>query len=462
MRIFNVHVPSSILGLIVSEIVLITSCFLLAVFLVSDVDPEVWLFYDGGAGRLALMVLTILVGLYLQDLYTKVRVTSKSLLMQQCCLVLGLGFLFQALLSYTAPSMVLPRWIMMIGSGLVLVFLPAWRILYAAMVLHALGAERVLFLGTSPVVLRIAQRIEEHPELGLSILGFVGDSGPGLEGTPPERMLGSMADFKDIVVRTRPDLIVVGLPERRQRLPVYELLDMRFSGIRIEEAATTYERAFSRISINDIRPSQLIFTHELGPRPNIVRLQSFYSTLIALAAFLIAVPAMILITILIRVTSPGPILYRQRRVGLNSVPFVVYKFRSMRVDAEAETGAIWASTDDPRVTTLGRWLRRLRLDELPQLFNVLRGEMSIVGPRPERPEFIATLTETIPFYRQRLCVRPGITGWAQINHKYGDTLEDSVAKLEYDLYYIKNLNPTLDAYIIFHTLKVMLLFRGSQ
>jgi len=171
---------------------------------------------------------------------------------------------------------------------------------------------------------------------------------------------------------------------------------------------------------------------------------------------------MLLVFLLVRLSSRGPALYRQRRVGKNDAPFTLFKFRSMFADAEAESGAVWAQKDDPRVTSVGKWLRRLRLDELPQLFNVLRGEMSIVGPRPERPEFVTELEKKIPYYRQRHCIKPGITGWAQINHKYSDTLEDTIIKLEYDLYYIKNLAPALDAFIIFHTVKVMLLSRGSQ
>jgi lipopolysaccharide/colanic/teichoic acid biosynthesis glycosyltransferase len=171
---------------------------------------------------------------------------------------------------------------------------------------------------------------------------------------------------------------------------------------------------------------------------------------------------MLLTAILVRVTSPGPILYRQTRVGLRGKPFTLVKFRSMYVDAEARTGPVWATQDDPRITPVGRWLRLLRLDELPQFFNVLRGEMVLVGPRPERPEFCAMLDQNIPFFRVRHFVKPGITGWAQINHKYADTMEDTIRKLEYDLYYVKNMAPSLDAYIIFHTLKVMLLFRGAQ
>jgi exopolysaccharide biosynthesis polyprenyl glycosylphosphotransferase len=171
---------------------------------------------------------------------------------------------------------------------------------------------------------------------------------------------------------------------------------------------------------------------------------------------------MLLVALAVKLTSAGPVLYRQTRVGKNGAPFLLYKFRSMRANAEAQTGAVWASKDDPRTTPVGKFLRRLRLDELPQFFNVLRGEMSLVGPRPERPEFVKTLSEQIPYYRQRHCVKPGITGWAQINHKYGDTLEDTVTKLEYDFYYIKNISTSLDAYIIFHTLKTMLLSRGAQ
>jgi exopolysaccharide biosynthesis polyprenyl glycosylphosphotransferase len=193
-----------------------------------------------------------------------------------------------------------------------------------------------------------------------------------------------------------------------------------------------------------------------------MRLQTVYSFIIALVGFIVASPVMVLVALAVRFTSTGPVLFRQKRVGLNGKLFTLYKFRSMRADAEAGTGAVWAKRNDPRVTSIGGILRRTRLDELPQLFNVLRGDMSIVGPRPERPEFVSVLSEQIPFYRQRHAVKPGVTGWAQINYKYGDTIEDTVMKLEYDLYYIKNLSPSLDAYIVFHTVKVMLFSTHGQ
>jgi exopolysaccharide biosynthesis polyprenyl glycosylphosphotransferase len=250
--------------------------------------------------------------------------------------------------------------------------------------------------------------------------------------------------------------------ERRNRMPVGELLELRFAGNIIEEAANTYERVCGRVCLKEIRPSQLIFSGELGPRPQNLLYQRLWNLVVAVIVTILFLPIMLLTALAVRLTSPGAVLYRQTRVGLDNTLFTVYKFRSMRIDAEVGTGAVWAQKDDPRVTTVGRFIRAIRFDELPQLFNVLKGEMSIVGPRPERPEFVKALNEQIPYYRQRHCVRPGITGWAQINYKYGDTLQDTITKLEYDLYYIKNMSLSLDNYIIFHTLKAMLLSRGAQ
>jgi exopolysaccharide biosynthesis polyprenyl glycosylphosphotransferase len=240
------------------------------------------------------------------------------------------------------------------------------------------------------------------------------------------------------------------------------LLDLRFAGVQIEDSAATYETVFHRVSIRELRPSQLVFSAELGPQPTMVATQAMYSWILGLAGFIIGLPLMLAVALAVKLFSKGPVFYRQTRVGRGGVPFTLYKFRSMYPDAELKSGAVWATKDDPRVTPVGRWLRKLRLDEMPQLFNVIRGDMSLVGPRPERPEFVQMLQEKIPYYRQRSCVKPGVTGWAQINHKYGDTIEDVTIKLEYDLYYIKNLAPSLDAYILFHTAKTVLLGRGAQ
>jgi exopolysaccharide biosynthesis polyprenyl glycosylphosphotransferase len=312
------------------------------------------------------------------------------------------------------------------------------------------------------VVEAVATHIVEHPELGMAVVGYIEDG--VLRGTPRAggKVLGNLSSLCEIALEVAPDKIVVGMTERRQCMPVSDLLELRFSGIFIEEASTTYESVCMRISTLELRPSQFVFSGELGPRPGILLIQGCYNLAIALIGTVLFAPVMLATAIAVKLSSPGPVLYRQTRVGLDGSLFTVYKFRSMNMNAEAATGAVWASKDDPRVTRVGKQLRKFRLDELPQFFNVLRGDMAVVGPRPERPEFVKALSEKIPYYRQRHCVKPGITGWAQINYKYSDTLEDTIAKLEFDLYYIKNFSPSLDGYIIFHTVKTMLLSRGSQ
>lgn len=449
-RLFQHLIPANILILLLAEAGLLTTCYAAAAYLMLGVDPTVFLLYDRGLARILVVVATIMMGLYFHDLYSQVRVRSRVVLLQQCVQVMGIAFLAQALVSYVSADWILPRWVMMSGSAAALAALYGWRIVYSAVVLAAMGTVRVLLLGSSCLIREIAEEIAERPQLGMTVVGCYGD-----EGLSGPRLM-------ELVRETQPDRIVVGVRERRGRLPLEELMELRFSGIRIEEAASAFEAICGRVALAELQPAHLIFSRELGPDPVRVVLQSLYSSLLAVAGTLVTVPVMIVVAAAIKLTSPGPVLFRQLRVGRNGRTFVLYKFRSMYHDAEARTGPVWAARDDPRVTPLGRWLRRLRLDELPQFFNVLRGDMVLVGPRPERPEFVKVLEAKIPYYRQRHCVKPGITGWAQINHKYGDTVEDAIRKLEYDLYYIKNLSPALDAYILFHTLKTMLLFRGAQ
>lgn len=463
IRLFKVSIPSAIVALIVSEAILIFSCYLLAVYVTVDAAPDIYLLDDNGLWGILLITLLILIVMYFVDLYEDYRSRSQIALVQQYCLVIGVAFLVQALLNYGRwNTLVLPKWTMVYGSVGALVVLPLWRLTFTTVLLKAVGARRLLFLGSSRAVQDIIQRIFERPELGLAAVGYLDNDPSGPLELCAATRLGSVADLDTVVSEEKPDAIVVGMTERRQNLPVERLLELRLSGIHVEEASTTYEAVFGRVSTRDLRPSQLIFSAELGPRGQSITIQSAYSFAMALLVLVPALPVMLIVAILVKLSSPGPILLRQQRVGFNGAPFTIYKFRSMNANAEAKTGAIWAAKDDPRITPLGRWLRKLRLDELPQLFNVIRGEMSVVGPRPERPEFVAVLQEKIPYYRQRHCVKPGITGWAQINHKYGDTIEDTMIKLEYDLYYIKHLAWSLDAYIIFHTAKTMLFGRGAQ
>lgn len=467
IRLFRVFIPTSVLGLLLSEFFLIYLCYIVSPFLLNqfinpEFDPQFFLFNDSGFLRIGLVVACIMAGIYFHNLYAQLRIRSRLLLIQQLCLVVGIAFLTEALLVYVKkPEWSVPRWVMIFGSGLTLILLPAWRLFYGTVVIRALGHQRLLFLGTSAIVREIAAFVFEHPEAGFATVGFVDDIDPGTD-LPGGRLLGPLDHLTEIVRSRKPDRIVVGMSERRQRLPVQTLLDLRFAGIHIEEAYTTYESTFTRVCTRELRPSQLIFSTELGPRKGSVFWHSAVSFAVAGVLVLFFFPIMVLVALAVRFTSKGPILHKQTRVGMNDVPFTVYKFRSMYADAEQRSGAVWAKKDDPRITPLGKWLRRLRFDELPQLFNVLKGDMAIVGPRPERPEFVKTLCEQIPYYRQRHCVKPGITGWAQINYKYGDTLQDTITKLEFDLYYIKNLALSLDTYIMFHTLKVMLFSDTAQ
>lgn len=461
IRLFRVFFPASIVALLLSEAALILFCLVLVSIWVNDLDPEFYLIEQGGLLRMALVMLSMMTGLYFQDLYNNLRVRSRLLLLQQISMAIGISFLAQALLTYFDPELMLSRWIMIYGAILMLILLPAWRLAFLRFALSALGQVKILLVGGSSVVVEIAERIATRPELGLQVVGYVADG----EGDPfggAVAKLGGVDDLRKVAAEVKPDRIVVGMSERRARMPVYELLDLRLSGILVVEASVLYESTFGRVSTRDLRPSQLIFSNELGPAPSSVAVQAVYSWLLALVGLIVLSPVMLIVALLVRLTSKGPILHRQTRVGLNDVPFTVLKFRSMYADAEARTGAVWAKKNDPRITPIGRYLRLFRLDELPQFFNVLKGEMSFVGPRPERPEFVKALSEKIPFYRQRHFVKPGITGWAQINHKYGDTVEDTITKLEYDLYYIKHISPSLDAYIVFNTLKTVVLGRGAQ
>ncbi|MBV8552365.1 MAG: sugar transferase [Acidobacteriaceae bacterium] len=458
IRLFRVFIPTSVVALLISEILLVLACYTLAI-LVLNIDLPFYLFEENNYWKLLVVTGMIILVLYFQDLYANLRIPSRILLVQQICLAVGCALLFMAFVGYLRPDLLLGRWLMIVGSLGVIILLPLWRTAYWKYVVAGLRSERVLLLGNSSILGDVIAHLGDRPELGYTLLGYICEESPCDFPIP---CLGKIGDVRRVCEELKPTRIVVGMAERRNRLPVQDLLEIRFSGVMIEDAADTYEMAMHRVCSGKIQPSQLIFSSQLGPRPQAIMFQNAYSLIIGAVGMILTSPLMLLTAIAVKASSPGPVLYRQRRVGLNGKVFTLYKFRSMYVDAEARTGAVWAKIDDPRITPVGRWIRRLRLDELPQLWNVVKGDMTIVGPRPERPEFVEMLAAKLPYYRQRLAVKPGITGWAQINHKYGDSQLDAMIKLEYDLYYIKNVAPALDFYIIFHTLKVMLLSRGAQ
>lgn len=427
------------LSLVVPETILILSCYILAAYWVGGADPSVFLLYDNGLLQIALVVAGVLVGLQLNKLYVQVGVRSTIRLAQQLCLTLGVTFLWESLLSYLRnPALLLAPSIMLAGSALALVVLMVWRMLYSALLWNSLGAKRVLFFGTSAAALETGGSLAAHPELGLLPAGYVDDERP--PGTPLNgaRVLGSTAELARVISEVHPDCIVLGVAERRRELPFQELLDLEFRGIEVQRVAELYEVACERVCLAELLPSQLIFSDELGARRGAIALQAIYSNIMALAGLALLAVVALPIAAAIKLSSPGPVFEAHSRWGLNLMPFTLYRFRCQRADGQ--------------FTRVGGWLRRLRLDGLPQLLNVIRGEMALVGPRPHRPEFIQVLIEQMPYYGQRHAVRPGILGWSQLNCDYGPRLRDARESLEYDLYYIKHMSPALDAYIILHSL----------
>jgi sugar transferase (PEP-CTERM system associated) len=376
---------------------------------------------------------------------------------------LGAASLILGLVYYWFPNLIIGRGVFVIAAGLALAFVTGWRVTFEWAARGVGPRERLLLVGTSTAAVALARELhEKRHELGVDIVGFI-DPDPVRVGTPilNPGIVGTIEDIPAVARARSVDRVVVSLADARGRLPMDKLLDMRLSGVAFDHLASVYEEYTGKIAVENLRPSWFIFSSGFRKSRLLRVVKRGVDVGAALVGLIIGLPLMLLIAAAIRLTSRGPVLYHQQRVGQNGRVFTVYKFRSMQVDAEAVTGAVWAQADDPRITPLGSILRRSRLDELPQLWNVLRGDMSLVGPRPERPEFVKNLTVEIPFYGQRHIVRPGITGWAQVRYTYGASVEDAMQKLQYDLYYIKNVSLALDLFILFSTIKTVVLHRGA-
>jgi sugar transferase (PEP-CTERM system associated) len=378
---------------------------------------------------------------------------------------LGAASLLLALVYFWFPDWIIGRGVFVIAAFFVISLVISWRLAFAWITKRVAPRERLLLVGTSPAALHLARELHaRRQELGVEIVGFV-DPDPARVGAAVLNpgVIGTIEDIPALVHEGRADRVVVSLADARGKLPMDRLLDIRLrTGVTFDHLASVYEEYTGKIALENLRPSWFVFSDGFRKtRPLLIAKRAIDLTL-ALVGLVITSPFMLIIAGLVKLNSPGSVLYHQERVGLNGRTFTVHKFRTMHDDAESGTGPVWALQNDTRVTPLGRVFRRTRLDELPQLVNVLRGDMSFVGPRPERPSFVDQLTSTIPFYGQRHVVKPGLTGWAQIRYTYGATVEDAVEKLQYDLYYIKNLSIAFDFVIILETIKTVVLRRGAQ
>ncbi len=397
---------------------------------------------------------------FFMELYDQSKNKGKKEILLRCMIVGVLSLLVLSSVYYIIPQTSL--WRGNLGLSL-LVFTTAqffWHTTYTIFLGLPAFAKRVLILGIGQKAERIGSLIGATNH-NYVLAGYIDVPSEAL-AVPAYQIVGNGESICETAYKQRAHKIVISLSEKRGVLPLQDIMNCKMSGVDVLDAPSFYEEVMGKLFIEDTRPSWFIFSD--GFRITALKkvYKRFFDVLCSVAGLFIASPLMLISGILIKATSPGPVYFRQVRVGEHENNFVLYKFRTMREDAEQESGAVWATENDSRVTSIGNILRKTRLDEIPQLFNVLKGDMSLIGPRPERPEFVERLKEIIPYYSERHFVKPGITGWAQVKYRYGASVEDAVEKLRYDLYYIKNLSMFLDMLIVLETVKVVLFGKGSR
>jgi sugar transferase (PEP-CTERM system associated) len=450
-------------SLLIFEGILIYLCGAAAIFLRFGAEALTILVAQQGWLKTLLVTATVQASFYLFDLYDFRLIRQSAVLLSRIVQALGIAAIALALLFYAWPQMMLGRGVFFLGLLLMLIFMTGWRWLSRWLLGHPLLAERVLILGTEQGAVALAGEVLGRREAGYEIVGFVGDD-PAMVGRSLINpcVIGTMPELEEIVRRHRADRIVIALADRRGRMPLDLLLKLKVrDGVAVEESGAFYERLTGKIGGERLRPSQLVFADTSRWARLYKRIRRPVDVALAVIGLTLSSPLMLLTALAVKLDSRGPVFYTQERVGLHNRPFRIFKFRSMRMDAEAN-GPVWAGEGDSRVTRLGRVIRTLRIDELPQLFNILRGEMSLIGPRPERPVFVEQLEQRIPYYSERHLVKPGLTGWAQVCYPYGASFEDAREKHQYDLYYIKNQSPMLDAIILLETVRLVLFGRFSR
>ena len=458
-EVFLRYVAFRKLGAVAVEHVCLVACAFFSVHIGAGQQPV-----DYARTVLEALVIAVLFqgALHLRDAYDlrgkRSLLSSLFRVSQAICLasvlLLSVQHFFPRLTAYPAT---LERRVLLVS-----IFLILWQGIWNSY--HTLGAPKsnLLLIGTGRLARELVGEILRHPALRLRVSGFVDDN-PALVGSSivNPKVIGVHRDLPALVDQKQVDRIVVELQDRRGRLPIEELLLLKIKGVAIEDATSLYERITGKIAIENLKPSWMIFNSGFEVSTARQLQKRILSLVVSFVLILLFSPVILIVMAMIKLNSPGPVFHRQERVGQNGHAFTIWKFRSMYEDAEQKTGPVWAKDGDSRVTPVGRLLRRTRLDELPQLLNVLRGDMSLVGPRPERPMFVRELSGIIPFYQLRHSVKPGVTGWAQINYEYGNSVRDAVEKLQYDLFYIKHTSWLLDSLIVFETAKTVLVRKGS-
>ena len=462
-HILGRRVLGPLVTMLVLEALFIVGAVTLAAWLRLGPDAYLVMVVEHGFAKAVFIASACQLCLYYADLYNPRVISARRELFVRAVQALGATSFLLAAAYYWSPSLIIGRGVFAIAAFLVIAVVIGWRLLFEWFVWRVKPRERLLLVGTGAGALELARELHEmRGQIGVEIAGFV-DPDPSRLGMPliNPGVIGTVEDIPAIVRARGVDRVVVSLSEARGTLPMEKLLEMKVEGVTFTHLASVYEEYTGKIAVENLRPSWFIFSDGFRKSGWLALVKRTSDVVLAAVGLLVGFPVMLLVAAAVKLTSRGPVLYHQARVGLQGRVFTVHKFRSMREDAERETGAVWTRDNDPRITPLGRILRRVRLDELPQLWNVLIGDMSFVGPRPERPEFVRDLTKQIPYYGQRHTVRPGLTGWAQVRYTYGASVEDALMKLQYDLFYIKNMSLALDLFIIFSTIKTVLLRRGA-
>lgn len=415
---------------------------------------------------LSVVVTTLVVQacMYYSELYDDRAMRWHSELLRRVGQSFVAAVVLLSLIYYLAPSVKLGRGIILIYVAMAVSGILLWRSLHQWLGSHEALSENVLIMGTGVSAQQTAIEILKRAPLGYRVVGFLGEhqAEVGRRLVNPS-VIGTTGDLLPLVEKLGVKRIVVALEDRRGKMPVNELLACRMKGVKVDEASSFFESITGKILISNLRPSWLVFSQGFNKPRLLSNSKRVIELVVACVLLVLSAPLLAVLVILVRLESRGPALFRQERVGQFGLLFNLLKLRTMRLDAEAATGPVWASAEsDPRVTRVGRWLRKTRLDELPQLINVVRGEMSFVGPRPERLHFVEHFRKIIPYYNERHTVKPGITGWAQIKFRYGSTIEDAEEKHQYDLYYIKRMSLFFDFIILLQTMKVVLFGKGAR
>ena len=471
IRFLHAYIPKRTLLLGISEACLISLALVAsALARLGAGEASLMITYQYGSLKILFVAVAFMTCMYYFDLYDSAIVGNRREVPVRLIQVMGVAYIVLGLLYYLYPPVKLGRGIFHIGFLFIGLLLLLWRRVFSAINSTPWLAERVVILGDGPLAESLLHEIESRPELGIRVaaraqmLGSANNPGNREDGELPVA-LSQTSICEELAVDHHVrgiNRIVVAMEERRGKLPVDLLLSLKNRGVQVQDGNDVYESITGKVPIESIRLSCLLFSPGYYASRLFLIYKRLASLVTSIIGLLLSLPLLPFVVLAIKLSSPGQVLYRQSRVGRNGVVFRCYKFRTMRSDAEADSGPTWAKDDDPRITPVGKFLRKTRMDEIPQLLNVLKGDMSLVGPRPERPEFVAALNQKIPYYHLRHSIRPGITGWAQTLYKYGSSVEDAKEKLRYDLYYIKNSSAGLDLLIFFNTIKIVLVGRGAK